>query len=582
MAGTVRTVPRLPFAVLTVAALAASAAMTAGAPSTSWSRSTSLDSALSTVGNSLQSVIVSGAEGAGYLVRRAVQAVGGTNENVLPIVNGVSVDVPSDRLAELSHAPGVTAVTKNRAVQLSATAWDDGTSSSSYVWNSGAGSTWGSTNGGAGVSVAVLDTGVSEVGDLAGRVLAGPDLSGENQNGVDSYGHGTVMAGIIAGDGADSQPTPRTGVAPKAKIISVKVAGANGATDVSTVLAGMSWVGAFKDTYNIKVLNLSWGVPSTQSPQIDPLNYGVEKLWTMGVTVVVAAGNSGPNAGTILKPGDDPLVLTVGAYDDRGDDGLTNDVVPSWSSQGPTAAGLSKPDLVAPGRTLVTTRAPGSTVVTQNPRSLVAPSYIKGSGSSQAAAVTSGVAALLLSAHPEWTPDQVKYALTSTALPIANTARMIQGSGRVQAAAALAANVSVAPVTAMNANASGSLQASRGASQLVSVQCNGATKVLNDETTSWCGTWTGTAWTGTAWTGTAWTGTAWTGTAWTGTAWTGTAWTGTAWTGTAWTGTAWTTGVYEDDTTAFLSAFWGGRPKSSQTLPGEVSELAPGHGLEKN
>ena len=589
MTAVLRLSTRASVATLVAAALAASASASAvAASSNSWSRSATLDTGLTSVGHSLQSVIVSGADGAGSLVERAVRAAGGTHEKSLPIINGVSVDVPADRLAQLSRAVGVTAVTKNRRVQLSGSTWDDTTSSSGYTWSSGAASSWSATGSGAGVSVAVLDTGVSLVNDLSGRVMSGPDLSGENKNTVDSYGHGTVMAGIIAGNGADSQPAPRKGIAPAAQIISVKVAGANGSTDVSTVLAGMSWIGAFRDTYNIKVLSLSWGVPSTQNPAIDPLNYGVEKLWSMGVTVVVAAGNSGPNAGTILKPGDDPLVVTVGAFDDRGDLLPDNDVVPSWSSQGPTAQGLAKPDVVAPGRTLIATRAPGSTVETNNPRALIAPSYIKGSGTSEATAVTAGAAALLLAGHPSWTPDQVKYALRSTATPIPGVATSLQGAGRISVSSALAANVAAAPAQVMNANASGTLAASRGTGPQVSVVCNGATKVLNDETTSWCGTWTGSAWTGSAWTGSAWTGSAWTGSAWTGTSWTGSAWTGSAWTGSAWTGTSWTGSAWtgsawtsaEYDTTTFLSAFWGNHPKFSQHLPGEVSDDAPGHGFE--
>jgi serine protease AprX len=495
-------------------------------------------------------VIVSGRPGALQAVTRAVLAAHGTQLRPLPIVDGVSATVPSTQLAALAASPAVSAVTANRDVQLAGAAWDDSTSGSAYAWNSGATSVWQSAGTrGAGISVAVLDTGVSAVNDLAGRVMPGPDLSGENNNAVDSYGHGTVMAGIIAGNGADSQPSPRTGVAPAAQIISVKVAGANGSTDVSTVLAGLSWVGAFKDTYNIRVLNLSWGVPSTQDPRIDPLNYAVERLWTLGVTVVAAAGNSGPLTGTILKPGDDPLVITAGAYDDKGDSGLTNDAVPAWSSQGPTSRGVAKPDVVAPGRTLVATRAPGSTVETNNPRALVAPSYIKGSGTSEATAVVSGLAALLLAAHPAWTPDQVKYALTSTALPIAGTPATMQGAGRVQGNAALSANVSAVPSATLLSNASGTLAASRGLSGSLYITCNGTIKLLNDETTSWCAPWDSTAWTSSAWTST-------------------------AWTSSAWTSSAWTSAEYDD--TDFLSAFWGNRPPWWVHLPGEISETRPG------
>jgi serine protease AprX len=215
----------------------------------------------------------------------------------------------------------------------------------------------------------------------------------------------------------------------------------------------------------------------------------------------------------------------------------------------------------------------------------------------------SGIAALLVAAHPTWTPDQVKYALTSTATPVAGFPRSVQGAGRVSAVSATSANVSAAPAQAMNADGSGSLQASRGTANQVSVTCNGSAKVLNDETTSWCApwsgtswtgtawnstawagtSWTGTSWTGTAWNGTSWTGTSWTGTSWTGTSWTGTSWTGTSWTGTSWTGTSWTSAEYDDAVdTSFLSAFWGAHPKWDKHLPGETSEDAPGHGHDRD
>jgi serine protease AprX len=320
----------------------------------------------------------------------------------------------------------------------------------------------------------VLDTGVSPLPDLAGRLVHGPDLSGEGTL-VDSYGHGTVMAGLIAGNGADS--ASRTGgafpgVAPAAHVVSVKVAGRNGVVDVSTILEAMHWISAYREQFGIRVLNLSWGVASTQSPSVDPINHAVQRLWSEGIVVVVAAGNSGSASGTITKPGDDPVVLTVGAYDDKGDLEPNNDSVPQWSSRGPTAAGLAKPDLVAPGRTVVSLRSPGSTIERNNPKALLAPSYIRGSGTSQAAAVTSGAAALLLANRPSLTPDQVKALLTSTTSPIPNTGRNTQGTGRLQLEAAVAAP---APTTVQTLSASGlgSIDASRG-SQRVVATCGGA------------------------------------------------------------------------------------------------------------
>jgi serine protease AprX len=533
-------------ALAATAALAGSSLVVSPAGAVGSTRPGVIDPGLAATGSALERVVVSGSAGAMAAVKAAVQRVGGTARAPLPIVDGVSAVVPADRLGELSRLPGVQAITADRTGVVSSSSWDDTTSSSSYVWSSQAGNVFQGGNRGAGVSVAVLDTGVSQVNDLSGRVMNGPDLSGENKNTVDSYGHGTVMAGIIAGSGADGGSTPRTGIAPGANIISVKLAGANGAADVSTVLAGLSWVGAFQDTYNIKVLNLSWGVASTQSPSVDPINYAVERLWTSGVVVVVAAGNAGPGTGTITKPGDDPLVITAGAYDDNSDTNLNNDSIPQWSSQGPTAAGLAKPDLVAPGRTVVATRSPGSTVETQNPKALIAPSYIKGSGTSEAAAVTSGASALLLAAHPSWTPDQVKTALVSTAVPISNYSRNSQGAGRIQIAAALAKDVSSVVSATSNATGTGTLQASRGSSPSVTIKCNGADKVLNDETTSWCATWSSSAWTSSAWTSS-------------------------AWTSSAWTSSAWTSAEYD-----FLDAFWGAHPKWSESVAGERSDDPPG------
>jgi serine protease AprX len=572
--------------VLTAAFAAPSLAATGARDGGSWTRTGALDPGLPTIGAAMQRVVVSGATGASDAVRRAVQAVGGHIGTSLPIVDGVSATIPADQLSKLSSQPGVTAVTMDRSAKLYSASWDDSTSASSYVWSSGAGGALQAGNNGAGVSVAVLDTGVSRVNDLAGnaadgqpRLVNGPDLSGENKNDVDSYGHGTVMAGIVAGSGVDGGSAPKTGVAPGARIVSVKVAGYNGVTDVSTVLAAMNWVASFKDTYNIKVVSLSWGVPSTQSVTVDPLNYAVERLWTSGVTVVVAAGNNGPNPGTITKPGDDPLVITAGAYDDRGDLNTSNDIVPGWSSQG--AVGQGKPDLVSPGRTIVATRSPNSYIEVNNPKSLIAPSL---------------------------TPDQVKAALVSTASPIGSIASTLQGAGRIQYGAALAKDVSAVVAKPMVATGLGTLNGSRGGAY-VTTKCNGVDKVLNDETTSWCTAWDGSAWTGSAWTGSAWTGSAWTGSAWTGSAWTGSAWTGSAWTGSAWTGSAWTgsawtgsawtgsawtgmnftgsawtgsawtSAVYEDASTTFLDAFWGNHPKWYEHVAGETSDAPPWAGI---
>jgi serine protease AprX len=573
-------VPAALLALLAGPAWAATTGAAAAAP-----RPAALDPGLGTSGSQPVKVVVSGRDGAAGQVRQAVLAAGGSALRSLPIVNGVAAAVPAAALAALAQAPGVTAVTKDRVVQLSAQGWDASQSASPYVWTSQAAQTWEATGTkGAGVGIAVLDTGVSAVQDLDGRLMPGPDLSGEGAHTVDSFGHGTMMAGIAAGDGAASAPRPRTGVAPAAHIVSVKVAGANGATDVSTVLAGLAWVGAFKDTYGIRVLNLSWGVPSTQDPLLDPLNFAVERLWNLGVVVVVAAGNAGPGPQTITKPADDPLVVTVGAYDDKADAVLGNDTSPDWSSQGPTAQGLAKPDLVAPGRTLVATRAPGSTIETANPGALVDAAYIKGSGTSEATAVTSGVAALILAAHPTWTPDMVKQALTSTATRIAGVPASRQGAGRIQAKAAV--NALVTPVTALQvvplATGLGSLQASRGAMVPVTVTCDGQPKTLDDETTSWCAPWSSASWSSASWSSASWSSASWSSASWSSSSWSSAAWTSASWSSASWSSASWSSASWStanysaddpaaDSPDAFLTAFYGERPQWWQRVRGEIS-----------
>jgi len=546
-----------------------------------------------------------------------VAQVGGRVETALPIVDGAEVRLPGSAVPTLAEDDRIVAVTLDRDVEFETVTYDEAGTASAFVGAAGALQAWDAGSLGEGVGVAVIDTGISEMNDFAGRLVHGPDLSGEGTL-VDSYGHGTVMAGIIGGSGADSADRAGgayTGVAPGAHLVAVKVAGANGAADVTTLLQAMHWVAAYQDQFDIRVLNLSWGTPSTQDPAVDPLNHAVERLWDQGIVVVVAAGNLGPQAGTVTKPGDDPKVITVGAYNDKGTVSGGDDATVSWTSQGPTAAGIAKPDLVAPGRRLVAARSYGSTIAAENPKALIAPSYIRGSGSSQAAAVTSGAVALLLDQRPELTPDQVKGVLTATANPLSGATAGQQGAGRLDLAEALTAPAGPASWQTASSTGLGSIEASRGGMH-VSTDCgeDGTTDAIEGEIdlrceewngsawtgsawtgsawtgsawtgsawtgsawtgsawtgSAWTGSaWTGGTWTGSAWTGSAWTGSAWTGSAWTGSAWTGSAWTGSAWTGSAWTGSAWTSAAYEADDDLFLTAWWGMYPPVDVHVPGE-------------
>ena len=508
-------------------------------PAASAAYAHALDPGLALTGPDAE-VIVTGGAG----VEQAVRDAGGRVLEDLPLVDGVTAVVPAAQLQALAAADPVDAVTADREGRFVDFAWDDVPTASTFTRTVQATQSWTRGNYGKGVGVAVLDTGVSPMPDLADRLVHGPDLSGEGTT-VDSYGHGTVMAGLIAGNGAASATRVGgafPGVAPAAHVVAVKVAGRNGVVDVSTVLEAMHWISAYREQYGIRVLNLSWGVASTQSPSVDPINHAVQRLWSEGIVVVVAAGNSGSSAGTITKPGDDPVVLTVGAYNDQGDLEPNNDGIPQWSSRGPTAAGVVKPDLVAPGRSVVALRSPGSTIERNNPKALLAPSYIRGSGTSQAAAVASGAAALLLASRPTLTPDQVKALLTSTALPIPNQVRTAQGSGRLQLEAAMTAPAP-SVVQALSASGLGSIDASRG-SQRVVATCDGVQVEIRGEIDVRCQPWNGSRWSGSRWSGEAWTGVAWKGTEWNGVAWKGVAWSDANWDGVAWKGGTWTSGSW--------------------------------------
>ena len=191
---------------------------------------------------------------------------------------------------------------------------------------------------------------------------------------------------------------------------------------------------------NIKVLNLSLSSGSPLPYQFDPLTLALEGLWSRGITVVVPAGNDGPDAGTISSPGNDPTLLTVGSLDEGGTASRSDDTVSPFSSRGPAAQGVAKPDLVSPGSHLISLRAPGSVVDTENPTSRVGDSYFRGSGTSMSTALTSGVVADLLSARPDLSPDQVKAILTSSAYDAAGLADVTgAGAGGVDANAAFTA-----------------------------------------------------------------------------------------------------------------------------------------------
>ena len=480
---------------------------------------------------------------------RAVTALGGTVTRQLSIVGGFAAEVPQEALAALRAMPGVIRdVTAATAVSFEGSYGQGaGVASAVYPTVVGADKAWRSGWTGRGIGVAVIDTGINATGDLAGRVVHSEDFSGEG-DGVDRFGHGTFIGGLIAGSGAASAGGVR-GVAPDANLISLKIAGRDGAADITHVIAALQWAVSFKDTYNIRVINLSLGTDSTQDYRIDPLNMAVERAWQAGIVVVVSASNKGPAAGTIAKPADDPYVVTVGAVHDRTTPGLGDDTVPGFSGAGPTAAnGLAKPDLAAPGGSVISSRVPGSTIDRAFPSGRVGTAYFKGSGTSFASAVTSASAALVLSRTPALTPDQVKARLVDTARPGPVTDRMRVGAGWLDAYAATTSDSSAAANQGLQpSNGSGSLQASRGTLE-TAVQTGTVVDALGNlvpvmtpvtgeltaqntvfDRLGFAGEWTGSTWYGSTWYGSTWYGSTWYGSTWYGSTWYGSTWYGSTW-----------------------------------------------------
>ncbi|MEP7026823.1 MAG: S8 family serine peptidase, partial [Actinomycetota bacterium] len=334
------------------------------------------------------------------------------------IINGVEATILTTAEPVLAALPGIT-VTPDVSVNVQSTTESAGphTPSDAFLQQTGAIRLAATGDTGQGVTVAVVDTGIAQLPDFAGRLVGGVDLTSEGNPYQDSYGHGTFVAGLIAGNGASSNGQ-YSGEAPRAKLVSIKVAGADGTTHLSTLLLGLQWAVDHQSRYGIKILNLSLGFKSVLSTVLNPIDQAVEAAWNSGIAVVVSAGNTGPFNGSILAPGDDPLVITVGALDDMAGGPVSGDEMNDFSAVGPTSAdGWVKPDLVTSGRSVVSLAAPGSTITKNYPSAQIGAANFVGSGTSFSAAVVSGAAALVLAGNPGLAPNQLKGRLLGTTSP---------------------------------------------------------------------------------------------------------------------------------------------------------------------
>ncbi|MGI5184157.1 S8 family serine peptidase [Dactylosporangium sp. CA-152071] len=515
----------------------------------------------------------------------AVARVGGAVGQHLDLVGAFTATIPAGALAAVSAAPGVRAVTLDGAVRLQGEEWNadkDQHSMYSLTQSIGAQDVWSATDAsgakltGQGVGVAVIDSGIAPVAglDTPGKVVNGPDLSFESQTpalrNLDTFGHGTHMAGIIAGRdsgvaaGKEADKKRFVGVAPDAHLVNMKVAAADGAVDVSQVIAAVDWVVTHKDDpgLNIRVLNLSFGTDSTQDPRLDPLSYAVEAAWKKGIVVVVSVGNDGLQESRVGMPAQNPNVLAIGAADPLTTADRSDDVVADFSTGG---SATRHADLVAPGKSVVSLRVPNAFIDAAYPQARIPEDpdqrYFRGSGTSQAAAVVSGAAALLLQQRPELTPDQVKKLLTGTAdaMPAGDT--LAQGAGQLDIAAAVKAPTPAAAAQGyLPATGLGSLEASRGTSHVADpdtgTELTGEVDIMGQA-------WTPAGWAQVCTTGTAWNGDTWNGRTWSGRTWSGGNWAGRTWSGRTWSGAVW-------DGRTWSGRTWSGRTWSGRTWSGQA------------
>ena len=296
---------------------------------------------------------------------------------------------------------------------------------------------------GKGVGVAVVDSGIAAHAALTGKVVAAINFVTGETGTSDLFGHGTHIAGIIAGQ-ASSSPTTlyKNGIAPGAQLINVRVLNREGVGYTSDVVAGIQWVVANRGKYAIRVMNLSLGHTIQQPCAFDPLCLAAESAAASGLVVVASAGNSGKDAaghtvlGSVSTPGNAPGAITVGALNTWGTVNRSDDTVTTYSSRGPTRYDMIlKPDVVAPGNKIVSLEAAGSYLAQAYPSLHVAGSgtnaYYMMSGTSMAAAMVSGGAALLLQSTPTLTPRQVKVALQVTAEFMPEAGLVAGGTGSV-------------------------------------------------------------------------------------------------------------------------------------------------------
>ena len=435
----------------------------------------------------------------------AVKAAGGKVTHRVRLIDGVIARVPRRSLRAVRRSHRVRSVIVDRAFR---TRSDDGEDDAPAMLGESAPATddvpadastlsevrrsIGADRldaSGDGVDVALIDSGITPVGDLAdpGKVVNGPDFSFDRRNDdlrhLDAFGHGTHLAGIIAG------------VAPQARLVNIKAANAEGVTSLTQLLLAIDYAVRYRHAngLDIRVITLAVGADNPDGYEHDPLAVAVERAWNAGVAVVTSGGNEGDSGDGLLLPAADPFVLAVGGADTQGTGNPADDDVADWSSRGD---GDRNPDVLAPGSSIVSYRVPGS-FIDQSSTGRVGDDRQRGSGTSQAAAVAAGAAALLFERHGDWSPDQLKAAMREGARSMAGDPRAV-GEGELDVAAA----DTLGPADVAQGFQPARLFDSYSGGRRFSVAVRRLRDLLGRR-------WTGRRWTGVKWNGVKWNGVKW-------------------------------------------------------------------------
>jgi serine protease AprX len=442
---------------------------------------------------------------------------GGDNEQLrreLRLTGSVAVTLKARKILVLQRTPGLT-ITSDSRVKL------DTIPNSNQVWPTAEGlrpfyydtETYRAST----PTIAIVDSGIDQRRtdfDGGARVIADQVITTLTPNSPgDGRGHGTFVAGIAAGSAAGY-----AGAAPQAKLVSLDVMDDNGMARTSDVIAAAQWIYSHRAERNIKVVNFSLHSTVPSNFTNDPLDQAVEKLWFAGVTVVAAAGNYGnPNgpSGVMFAPGNDPFVITVGALDLDGSVRVSNHDVPNWSAYGYTYDGFRKPEIAAAGRYMVGPIPAASTLLAQKPDNLVAPGYMRLSGTSFAAPVVAGAAAQLLARHPTWTPDQIKGALMQSARYVPDAPPGSAGVGEVNAYRASLLNRPPNPNASLDR-------------YLMTDPAGGNTPVFNAVS------WSDAARSDRAWDAASWSDASWSDASWTDVSWSDVSWSDVTWSDVTW------------------------------------------------